>query len=410
MKLRRVLTLAGKETREILRDRLYLMLAFLLPITLLVVFAYGMTGDVENVGLAVVDEDQTPASRDYVRQFLATRHFRLVVSGQDPALVDRVLVDRRARVVLWIGPDFEQNLMACRPPRVAALIDGAVTTPARTIRAYLEAINAQANAGYHARAAATPGVCTAERVDAKGVGLPADSFLPRRPLDLADVDRRTQALPPLRLETRFLYNPDVRSIVTVGPSLIMLVLMLVPPLLIAVSVVREKETGAIYNIASSTVTRLEFLLGKLLPVVAISMINTVILWAVTSVYFGVAFRGSLLEFGFAALLYILATAGLGLLVSAAVRTQQAAIIITTITAMIIATQFAGFFAPLDTAEPVNRFLARLFPAGYFLPVVRGMYLKGSNMTVYWKELAVLALYAAVVLWLAHALFRKRTAS
>lgn len=384
MKLKRILTLARKEAREILRDRLYLMLAFLLPIMLLVVFAYGMTGDVENVGLAVVDEDQTAASRQYAQQFLATRHFRLVAASQDPALIDRVLTDGRARVVLWIGPDFERRMSARRPVEVAALIDGAVTAPARTIRAYLEAINAQANADYRLRAAAAQ------------TGTRANGM--------------AEAVQPVRLETRFLYNPEVRSIVMVAPSLIMTVLMLVPPLLIAVSVVREKETGAIYNIASSTVTRIEFLLGKLLPVVAICMINAVILWLIVSFYFGVPFRGNLMQFAFAVLLYILATAGLGLLVSAAVRTQQAAIIITTITALIVAAQYSGFFAPLDTAEPANRYLARLFPAGYFLPVVRGMYLKGAGMAVYWLELLALALYAIVVLWLAHALFHKRTKS
>jgi ABC-2 type transport system permease protein len=378
MKLRRVLTLARKEAREILRDRLYLMLAFLLPSMLLVVFAYGMTGDVENIGLAVVDEDQTPASRAYVQQFLATRHFRLVAAGHDPALIDRVLTNRQARVALWIGPDFERHLKTRRPGAidVAALIDGSVTAPARTILAYLEAINAQANAGYRAHATMAA----------------------------------TAVSQPVRLQTRFLYNPEVRSIVFVAPSLIMTVLMLVPPLLIAVSVVREKESGAIYNIASSTVTRLEFLLGKLLPVVAISMINAMVLWLIVTFYFGVPFRGSVIQFPLAMLLYILATVGLGLLVSAAVRTQQAAIIITTITALIIAIQFSGFFAPLDTAEPANRFLARLFPAGYFLPVVRGMYLKGMDMSAFAPELGALALYAIAVLWLAHALFHKRTKS
>jgi ABC-2 type transport system permease protein len=384
MKLRRILTLAGKEVREILRDRLYAMLAFLLPSMLLVVFAYGMKGDVENIGLVVVDEDQTQASREYFQQFLATRHFRLVAASQDPALIDRVLTNNQARVALWIGPDFERNLTARRPVKVAALIDSAITVPARTIRAYLEAINAQANAAFRLRAAAA-------QAGARANGM-------------------AQAVQPVRLETRFLYNPDVRSIVMVAPSLIMLVLMLVPPLLIAVSVVREKETGAIYNIASSTLTRLEFLLSKLLPVVAICMINAVILWLIVRFYFDVPFRGSLMQFALAVLLYILATAGLGLLVSAAVRTQQAAIIITGISALIIATQFAGFFAPLDTAEAVNRYLARLFPAGYFLPVVRGMYLKGAGISVYWRELLALALYAIVVLWLAHAAFHKRTKS
>ncbi len=384
MKLRRVFILARKEAREIVRDRLYLMLAFLLPSMLLVVFAYGMMGDVENIGLAVVDEDQTAASRAYAQQFLATRHFRLVAAGQDPALIDHVLTNQQARVALWIGPGFERDLMARRHVDVAALIDGAITAPARTIRAYLEAINAQANAGYRLRAVAALGG--------------------------ARVNTLAEAAQPVRLETRFLYNPEVRTVVFVAPSLIMTVLMLVPPLLIAVSVVREKETGAIYNIASSTVTRLEFLLGKLLPVVAISMINAVILWLIVSFYFGVPFRGSLAQFAFTVLLYIMATVGLGLLVSAAVRTQQAAIIITTITALIIAIQFSGFFAPLDTAEPANRFLARLFPAGYFLPVVRGMYLKGMGITSYWLELLALALYAIVVLGLAHALFHKRTKS
>lgn len=379
---KRVLALAGKEVREILRDRLYLMLAFLLPITLLVVFAYGMTSDVKNVGFVVVDEDQTPTSRDYARQFLASRHFRLVASGQDPALIDEVLRTERARVVLWIGPDFEKRLLARQPVEVAAHIDGAVTPPGRTIRAYLEAINAQANAIYQTN--------------------------PRLAQADAGPDCCRQAAPPVRMETRFLYNPEVRNIVMVAPSLLMLVLLLVPPLLIAVSVVREKESGAIYNIASSTVSRFEFLLGKLLPAVMICMINGVVLWLLVAFYFGVAFRGSVPQFACALLLYVLATAGLGLLVSAAVRTQQAAIIITTITAMIVATQFAGFFAPLDTAEPANRFLARLFPAGYFLPVVRGMYLKGAGMGVYWVELAALAVYSGVVLWLAHAFFRKRT--
>jgi ABC-2 type transport system permease protein/ribosome-dependent ATPase len=374
MKLQRILTLARKETREILRDRLYAMLAFLLPCMLLVVFTYGMTGDVENIGLAVVDEDQTQASRAYTQQFLATRHFHLVAASPDAALIDQVLSNRQARVVLWIGPDFERNLMAQRPIEVAAQIDGSRTTPARTIRAYLEAINAQANAGYRLRAAVA------------------------------------QAAPTVRLETRFLYNPQVRSVVFIAPSLIMTVLMLVPPLLIAVSIVREKETGAIYNIASSTVTRMEFLLGKMLPVVAICMVDAVVLWLIVGVYFDVPFRGSLIELAFAVLLYILATASLGLLVSTAVRTQQAAIIITAITALIVAISYSGFFAPLDTADPANRFVARLFPAGYFLPVLRAMYLKGSGIAEYWRELFTLALYSAVVLGLAHTLFHKWTKS
>jgi ABC-2 type transport system permease protein len=384
----RILTLARKEAREILRDRLYLLLAFMLPVVLLVVFGYGMTNDLERIGLAVIDQDRSAASRDYAHRFVATRHFRRV-DAPDPAHIDRALTDGSARAVLWIGPGFESRLNAGWPVDVQVLIDGAFTAPARTIGGYLQGINAQINAELRAGAAARRGLRGPDA--AAGAG----------PAAMGQ---------PIRLQPRFLYNPELRSIVVIAPSLIMLVLLLVPPLLIAVSIVREKETGAIYNIASSTVTRLEFLLGKLLPVVAISMVNAVVLWLTVSYYFGVALRGSLAQLVFAILLYVLATAGLGLLVSAAVRTQQAAIIITTMTAVIVSTQFAGLFVPLDTAGAGNQAIAKLFPASYFLTVVRGTYLKGAGITVFWPELLALAVYAALVLWAAHALFHKRTSS
>lgn len=376
----RIFTLARKEVQEILRDKLYLLLAFLLPVALLIVFGHGMTQDVERIGLAIIDEDHSAASRDYAARFVAGGQFRRVAAPA-PAEIERALTDGRARALLWIGPGFERQLIGGGEADVLVLIDGAFTTPARTIGGHLEGINAQVNVQLRTLAAARRG--------------------------LAGPDAAAAAQ-PIRLQTRYLYNPELRSIVVIAPSLIMLVLMLVPPLLIAVSIVREKESGAIYNIASSTVTRLEFLLGKLLPVVAISMIDAVVLWLAVSYYFGVPLRGNLAQLGFATLLYVLATAGLGLVVSAAVRTQQAAIIITTMTAVIVAIQFAGLFVPLESAEPGNRIIAALFPAGYYLPVVRGMYLKGAGVSVFWPELLALAAYAALVLWLAHALYHKRT--
>ncbi|MCA3020367.1 MAG: ABC transporter permease [Rhodocyclaceae bacterium] len=381
MNLARVLALAGKEAREVRRDRLYLLLAFALPLILLVVFAYGMTTDVEGIGLVVIDEDGTPASRRYAEGFLSTRHFVHARADAAAARGETALIDARARVVLWIGPHFERDLNAGRPAEVLAQIDGAFTTSARTIHGYLEAINAQTNAELRTETVAAGG---ARAPSAAGV------------------------VAPVQLQTRFLYNPELRSVVTVAPSLLMLVLLLVPPLLIAVSVVREKESGAIFNIASSTVTRLEFLLGKLIPVVAIGVANGLLLWVVVIVWFGVPFRGSVPQFALAIVLYVLATSGLGLLVSATVRTQQAAIIITTITAVIVAVQFAGMFAPLETASPVNRALARLFPAADFLAIVRGMYLRGAGIDIFWPELLALVAYAVLVLALAHALFHKRT--
>ncbi|MEY2685552.1 MAG: hypothetical protein RJA09_2697 [Pseudomonadota bacterium] len=382
MNVTRVATLVSKEIREAARDRLYLALAFMLPVILMVVFAYGMTSDVVNVGVVVVDEDNSVASRDYTQRFLSTRHFKAVPNTESAANADRALAGNRARLVLWIGPNFGERLAQGQTVDVSVQIDGAFTASARTIRGYVEAINAEANTALRQRAVSA----------ALGARSPA-------------VRQLTE---PVRLQPRFLFNPELRSVAMVAPSLLMLVLMLVPPLLIAVSVVREKETGAIYNIASSTVTRLEFLLGKLLPVVAVGLFNGVLLWLMVVYWFDVPFRGNVFSFTLAMLLYVLATAGLGLLVSAAVKTQQAAIIITTLSAVIASMQFAGFFAPLETAEPMNQVLALFFPASDFLTIVRGMYLRGAGLEVFWPELGKLAAYSVVVLWLAYTLFHKRT--
>jgi ABC-2 type transport system permease protein/ribosome-dependent ATPase len=188
----------------------------------------------------------------------------------------------------------------------------------------------------------------------------------------------------------------------------MLILMLVPPLLMALSVVREKETGAIYNVYSSTITRAEFLTGKLLPSVSISCINAGILWLLATLYFGTPFKGSLLFFGVATLLYILCTTALGLLISLLVRTQQAAMIISLVMSIIVSIQFSGLITPVSSLSGGNYVIAHAFPAMYYNAVVKGAFLKAIGFEVLWPQLLLFTLYAAVVFFLCHLLFRKRT--
>lgn len=384
MNLLRVRTLVAKEVSEALRDRLYLTLAFFLPILLMLVFTYGMTSNIDNVGVVIVDEDQTAASREYTQRFLSTRHFKQVEVTHAPTRADAALAAYQARLLIWVGSGFERQLQSGQTAQVSVQIDGAFTEPARTIGGYVEAINAQANQDLRQRYAAAQ--------------WGARSALTR------------QVTQPVALQTRYLYNPELRSVAMIAPALMMMILMMCPPLLIAVSVVREKESGSIYNIASSTVTRFEFLLGKLIPVVGIGMVNGFMLWALVAFWFDVPFRGHALAFTLAMLLYVIATSSMGLLVSAAVKTQQAAIIITTMTAVIASMQFAGLYAPLETADPVNQFISHLFPAADFLRVIRGVYVRGAGIEVFWPEMMAMAAYGAAALALAHALFHKRTST
>jgi ABC-2 type transport system permease protein/ribosome-dependent ATPase len=295
---------------------------------------------------------------------------------------DRLLANGNVGLVLVIPERFEERLFSGQPAAIQALVDGTFPQRARTVQGYIEAINAIASGelqvGYVSKRL---GVSTA---------------------------RALQLLQPLRLEVRYLYNPELRSVWSVSASMMMFILIMTAPLLAALSVVREKETGSIYNIYASTIRRAEFILGKLLPNVLISFINAVVLWLMAMWYFGAPFKGNIPFFLLATLLYVLCTSSLGLLVSMLVRTQQAALMIAVILSVIIALQFSGMLTPVSLLTGPNWLLAHLLPAMYYQNVVLGAFLKGSGWAVLWPEALVLAVYSAAVLGVVVLLFRKRT--
>lgn len=382
MNARRVVALAHKEWREILRDRVFALLAFLLAPMLMLVFGYGMTQDVEHVPLAVIDHDLSPQSRDYVRHYTESRWFDLRAAALDEREADRLLADGAVRAVLVIPPRFGERLLEGRSTEVQTLLDGTFTKTARMVKAYVEAINAAASAELQAHALA------------RRLGVP-----PARAVAL---------LEPVRAEVRYLYNQEVRSTWAVGPSLVMFTLTLVVPLLMALNVVRERETGAIYNIYASTVTRAEFLAGKLLPNVAIAAVNAAVLWLVATLVFRVPFKGSLRLFAAATVLYVVAASGAGLVISLLVQTQQAALAICAVLSIIVAINFSGMVSPLASLTGMTAVIARLLPASHFNTVMQGVFLKGAGAGSAWREGLVFVAHAALALAAAHLLFRKRS--
>jgi ABC-2 type transport system permease protein len=376
-----VRALARKEWREMLRDRLYLALAFGLPTLLMLVFGHGMSQDVERAGLVVVDEDRSAASRGYMDHFLHSRHFRLLAAPGSAQEAQALLDAGRARVLVHIAPGFGRALQRGEVVAVQFVIDGSFTAPARILRGYVEAISAAASAALRAQALGRQG---------------------------AGGEARTQPLvEPLRLQVRYLHNEEVRSIWTVAPSLPMLILLLVPPLLMAASVVREKESGAILHLRCSTLTRAELMAGKLLPALAISFANAAWVCVLAVVYFGVPFRGSAALLALGTALYLVATSALGLLVSLLVRSQQAAIIISTMLATIVATQFSGLFTPVESMTGATRWIAQVLPADAYRELLIGSFLQRRDIAELAPALLRIAAAAAVLLLLCHALFRKR---
>lgn len=384
MNLRRIAAVASKEWRETVRDRMFFSLAFLLPILWMLVFGYGLVLDVENIPYAALDRDQSALSRDYLYRFQESRYFDFKGALTDEREVEPLLAASRIRAAIIIPEKFQERLNAGQTVGVQTLIDG--TFPLRTdiTKGYVIAINSAFNE---------------ERL--------VDYVSRRSGISRTQAEHRAR---PIKLEVRYLYNEEVRSTWSMVPALVMFTLMLSCPLLTALGIVREKETGSIYNIYSSTVTKIEFLVGKLLPYVLISSMNAMVLWIMATLWFGVPFKGNLLFFLAASLVFVLSSTGVGLLVSLLVRTQIAAMIITIIIAMVPTILFSGLIVPVSSLSPGSQFQAHLFPGMYYTNIVRGTFLKGIGPEVLWADVLALALYAVILRFVGYRLFTKRPRS
>ncbi|HND24875.1 MAG TPA: ABC transporter permease [Rhodocyclaceae bacterium] len=381
---RRIVSLAWKEWREIVRDRLFFALAFFVPTLLMVLFGFGLTLDVENLPFAVVDQDRSAASRDYAYRFVSSRYFDFKGQVEDVRQLDRLLADNSIRLALVIPPRFGEHLARGEPAPVQVLIDGTFPMRAQTTQGYVAAIH------------------SAVSLDSMAQALSALRGIP-----LAEAQTRVQ---PVKLEVRYLYNQSVKSIWSLAPKLIMLIMMLSPPFLTALGVVREKESGSIFNIYASTVSPGEFLIGKLAPYVLISFINGLLLWALAIWLYGTPFKGDPLFFALALLLYVVCTTGIGLVISMLVQTQVAAMIVASIVSIIPAVLYSGMLLPLSSLAPSALAIAHALPPMYFTNIVVGSFLKGVGWGALWRDVLVLAAYALGLFGIGYLLFTKRPKS
>ena len=373
--------MAFKEWKETTRDRLFLSLAFLLPALWLVVFGYGLNLDVEDIPFAVVDRDHSELSREYLQRFIQSRYFSFRGYADEERTLDRLLAETKIRAAIIVPERFQEQLAAGEPVAVQTLLDGTFPLHTDIAKGYVIAINQ---------------AFTEERLI---------DFL-RRSRGLTQ-EQAGVLVHPLSVEVRYLYNEEVRSTWSMVPALVMFTLMLASPLLTALGVVREKETGSIYNIYCSTVTRAEFLTGKLLPYIVISLVNVCVLWLMAVGLFQVPFKGNFLLFFSASVLFVFCTTGIGLLISLLVQTQMAALIITMVVAMIPTILFSGLLVPVASLTRGAKVQAHLFPAMYYTDIVRGSFLKGVGAEVLWIDLLALAMFAAGMGGLTYQLFTKR---
>jgi ribosome-dependent ATPase len=369
---RRMISHARREGLELRRDPIRLTLALVGSVVLMLVMGYGINLDVEDLAFAVLDRDQTTVSRDYALNLAGSRYFVERAPIADPADLDRRMRRGEISLAVEIPPGFARDIARGRPVEVGAWIDGAMPTRAETVRGYVQ--------GSHRHWLAT------KSREAGGGGMPGDL---------------------IAIETRFRYNPDVRSIVAMTPAVIPLLLMLIPSMLAALSVVREKELGSITNFYVTPTTRLEFLLGKQAPYVALSFVSFLLLTLVAITVLGVPLKGDFLTLAAGALLYLFAATAVGLLISAFMRSQIAAIFGTAVLTILPAANFSGMIDPVSSLEGAGRLIGEIYPTTHFLTIARGVFSKALGFSDLHAAFVRLALAAPVLIGLAALLLGKQ---
>lgn len=369
--LRRFVAVARKEVIQLRRDPRSLLLAFAVPILLLVVFGYAITWDIRNIALGVLDRDHTAASRGLIDAFEASGYFEVIERLERESEIHALLDRERVQIVLFIPPDFAERAGTASPPAVQAIVDGSDANTATIILAYAQAILAQ------------------HSTRLQGVSM-------------------SEAL-PLVTESRVWYNEELRSRNMIVPGLVAVIMAVIAAMLTSLTISREWERGTMEQLASTPVTRIEIIFGKLVPYVAIGLIDIVLTVVLGVVIFGVPFRGNAGLLLVLSLLFLIGALGFGIAISAITKSQmlstQAAMVATYLPALLL----SGFMFSIDAMPAFLRGITYLIPARYFLVVTRGIFLKGVGIEVLRVQGLLMLLFAVIGLGMAVVAFRKEIA-
>jgi ribosome-dependent ATPase len=370
--LGRLLAYSYRETLELRRDTIRLAFALLGSVLLMFVLGKGISMDVQDLRFAVLDMDQSPESRAYIQNIAGSRYFLQQKPIRDNVELEQRMHSGELTVALEIPPNFGRDLRQNRHPEIAAWVDGAMPFRGETTLGYVQGLHAQ--------------YLTDLITEATGT----------RP-----------NLMPTEMALRYRYNQDFSSIYAMVPAVISLLLVFIPAILMALGVVREKELGSITNLYVTPVTRLEFLLGKQLPYVAIAMFSYFCLVAMAVWLFDVPIKGSFIALTFGALLYVTTTTGLGLLISTFTKTQIAALFGAAVLTMLPAVQFSGLSTPVTSLTGMAYWIGQGFPATYFLVISRGIFTKALGFTDLIVTFAKLALFIPILTGISLALLPKQ---
>ncbi len=368
----RAFSYSQRESLELLRDPVRLTMALVGSVFLMLIMGYGITMDVDDLTYAVLDRDQSELSHSYTLNLSGSRYFIEHAPITDYEALDRRMRSGELSLAIEFPPDFARDIRRGNPIQIAAWFDGAMPQRAETIKGYMQGIHQQWL------------IETAKQRFGQDIGAA-----------------------PVTIETRYRYNPDVKSLLAMVPATIPMLLLMIPAILSALSVSREKEMGSIINLYVTPITRAEFMLGKQLPYIVLAMLNFFLLALLAVTLFGVPVKGSFLALTLASLFFVIYSTAFGLFSSIFTRSQISALFLATMGSMLPTIKFAGMIDPVSSLEGVGRIIGNINPTTHYITISRGVFNKALGVIELQHFFLPILLGGLVILALSVALLKKQ---
>lgn len=369
--MKRILYLVQKEFRQILRQKIYLSLIFVMPFIQIVVMGFAITTDVKNITVAVVDHDYSFMSRRFIDAFTQTGYFDLKSIGRSIKDAENAMQQGDVKLIIQIPFDFEKNVKNGKQPQLQVIVDGVDGNTAGIVLAYTNQITAMLQREW-------------------------GSEINAEPADLRLVD----------VETRMVYNPMLDSVYNITPGILAVMLMVVTSFLTGMSIVREKEIGTLEQLMVTPVKKIEMILGKTIPILIVGFLLFNVGMLGIGFIFGLWIKGNLFTLYLMVVFYCFSTLGLGIFASTLAKTQQQAMFIAWFF-MIFAILLSGFFIPVENMPDFVQVITLLNPVRFFMVVIREIYLKGTEIKYLWKEGLAMLILGLITFTSASMNFHKR---
>lgn len=363
----RIFAIAKKEARQLRRDTRMLFIVFFFPVVLLAIFGYAINFDVHHIKIAVYDQDRSEYTRDFISGLISSEYFDLVTYIDNDDQIKKMLDEKIVQAVVVFPKDMSRKLLSRQEVKVQFLVDGVDGTSASVIQNYVNA----ATYSYSIQ-------LTKEYLAVTGKNL----------------------YEPIDLQSRYWFNPDLQSTRFLIPGLMGMILIITAVISISLSIVREKERGTIEQINVSPLSSIEFILGKTIPYIVISLINATIVLLAGYILFGIVIKGNLLLLLFGTFTFLFAALSLGVFISTISDSQQVAFQVANVSSLLPSLILSGFIFPIESMPVAIQILTNITPAKFYIVILRAILLRGAGISAFWDQLIYLGIFGLFFIVLA----------